>query len=124
MNRLENRNERRSELRLKADAPARVEILGEHRGLAGEGRILDISGRGILVRVPFPIACGSTVRIESEDTLLLGEVCRAEANGSEWRIAVRVRHSLSGMAELARLNRGLLGEAAESRAPESALRNA
>ncbi|HTS75448.1 MAG TPA: PilZ domain-containing protein [Bryobacteraceae bacterium] len=117
---MENRNERHSELRLKADAPAKVEILGEHRGLAGEGRILDVSGRGMLVSVPFPIACGSPVRIESEDTLLLGEVCRAEANGSEWRIAVKVRHSLSGMAELVRLNRVLLGEAAESREPQPA----
>ncbi len=123
MNRLENRNERRSELRLKADAAARVEILGEHRGLVGDGRILDISGRGMLMSVSFPIACGSTVRIESEDTLLLGEVCRAEANDGEWRIAIKVRHSLSGLAELARLNRVLLGEA-EFRAPEPAHRGA
>ncbi len=82
------------------------------------GSILEISGRGLLVSVASPAACGTPVRIEGEDTLLLGEICRVEHSGEQWKLAVRVRHRLKGLAELARLNRALLGS--ETTRPEPA----
>lgn len=73
-------------------------------------RLLDSSGSGILLRTPRALPCGSPVRIEGGDILLLGDVCRCEPGEEHFRIAVQVRHSLGGLTELARLNRILLGD--------------
>jgi len=112
-------NERRGEPRITTNTPARLCLLGDPGGPAGESRILDFSGRALLLSAPFPAPCGSPVRIEGGDMLLLGEVCRVEPAEQGWRIAVEIRHSLRGLSELERLNRSLLGEDAGRRAPHT-----
>jgi hypothetical protein len=94
--------------RFKTNAPVILRVLDKPDDPRVEGRILEVSGRGVLVSAASPAPCGSLVRIEGEDTLLLGEVCSREPSGERWNLAVQVRHSLDGLAELARLNRALL----------------
>jgi hypothetical protein len=111
--------ERRNENRLPADTPvvfSRLdsEVDAERSG-AFAGNIVDIAGGGLMMRAAAPAPCGCAVRIESADTLFLGEVCRCEEAGGEWRIAVQIRHRLDHLGELQRLNRALLGKRAESR---------
>lgn len=74
------------------------------------GRIVEISGRGVLVELGAQMPCGSPVRLEGDDSLMLGEVCRCEANGRRWRVALRIRHRLNELMTLERLNRALVGE--------------
>lgn len=103
--------ERRCELRVEANEPAVVTPLGaqaQSRRPMG-GLIMNLSGGGILAKVSGPIACGTPVRFETANLLLLGEVLRCEAEGAQYRIAVKVRHCLRELQELENLNCALLG---------------
>ena len=110
-------NDRRKEARTVTDAPVTVTVLAtgqpETRQDGISGRILDMSGSGLLLGLPAAVPCGSPVKIEGSDMLLLGEVCRTESNpgpgAKEYRVGVTVRHSLSRLAQLESLNRALLG---------------
>ncbi len=46
-----------------------------------EGRVVDISGSGLRVRVPNPLPCGSPVKIETKNMVMMGEVARCEDMG-------------------------------------------
>jgi hypothetical protein len=92
---------------LAAHAPVEVTLIApEPRRVSG--RVLSVSARDLLLRLPLDAPAGSIVRIDGDDSLLLGEIQRSEPSGDEWRVSVRVYHSLSGLAELERLNRALL----------------
>lgn len=106
--------ERRHAPRLPADMPVTVTVLGSNADPLS-GIALNQSGTGLLVSVGEPVGCGTPVRIEGNDMLLLGEVCRCEKSGQDYRLAVKIRHCLSGMKELDRLNRALLGDATPAR---------
>ncbi len=106
--------DRRREPRVKVDMPAAVTVLGAAPEVM-TARVADVSGSGLLLATPRPIQPDSPLRIEVEDVLLLGEVCRCQNDGAQWRVAVRVHHSLSGLKELERLNRALLDTDKEAR---------
>lgn len=99
----------RGAARLIDCTPVDLSILGGGQIRTVLAHILELSGHELLLRAPIAAPCGSPVRIETGDTLLLGEISRCEPRGDQCRIAVRVRHSLTGLAELERLNRALLG---------------
>ena len=88
-------------------APVDVKVLAAEESEAVRGHILELSGRELLLRIPLHAPCGSVVRIEGLDTMLLGEICRSEPSGEQWRVAILIRHSLKGLAELERLSRAL-----------------
>ena len=96
--------ERRREPRLRADMEVMVTVL-DPPGEPVTARVVEISGSGLLLRLTPPPPVDAPLRIAGGDFLLLGEVCRCEAG----QVAVRVHHSLNGLAELDRLNRRLLG---------------
>ena len=107
--------ERRSEHRLMTNLAAEVSLLGTEEAGAFPGTILNVSGRGLLLRIPRQTSCGAVLRIETGDTLLLGEVLRCEPSGDQWRVAVQTRHRLDGLTEIERLNRALLEHEAAPR---------
>ena len=83
---------------------ARIRILGESaRSLTG--LVVGMDRRSLTLRLASSVAEGAAVQIETGDTLLLGEVCHS-ADGVA---RIKVLHSLHSLAELARLNRRLLG---------------
>jgi hypothetical protein len=103
--------ERRREVRVNFSQPVRVTALdGSLEPL--DGQAVDLSGRGIRVLVPAPISPGEPVKIELEDALLLGETCFCQRLDSGFMIGVEVDQALRGLADLACLNRALLGERA------------
>ncbi len=74
------------------------------------GRVLDLSGSGLRVRVPLPIPCGAPVKVETSETLMLGEVCRCDPVEGAYEAGLMVAHVLTALADLRRLNQALLDE--------------
>lgn len=107
--------DRRREIRLPANMDVTLTVLTDQSSLAST--VLNLSGSGLLLRIPKPLACGTPVSVAGNDILLLGEVCRCEEVPAAWRVAILVRHSLRGLLELDRLNRRLMGQ--EPRAPRA-----
>jgi hypothetical protein len=75
-----------------------------------EAYLLDISGSGLQLRLPIAVPCGTAVKIEGGDTLMLGEVCRCEPAGGAYTAGVQVCQTLSSLMELELRNRVLIGE--------------
>lgn len=101
--------ERRSELRLALDQAVRITCLDENRHVV-VGRAVNLSGRGIRVLLPDGLRAGQPVRVDVDDTLLLGEVCYCEPGEKEFVVGIEIDQALGSLSDLARLNRALLGE--------------
>lgn len=102
--------ERRKEARLSSDMPVTITLLGAEKRPAISGRVLDVSGSGLLLSVPLPIPVGSPVKVEGNDMLLLGEACRLQESRGGYYVALEIVHSLGSLTDLERLNRALIGE--------------
>ncbi len=73
------------------------------------GRVLDMSGCGLRLMVQAAIPCGATVKVEGAGIMLLGEVCRSSYGLGAYDLGLKITHALTSLAELAALNRALLG---------------
>jgi len=89
------RVERRKELRLKARQPVTLTVLGAQASYLIEGCVLDMSGSGLQLRVPMPVACGTPVKIDGKNTLMLGEVCRCEPEEGAYTVGVQLSQTLA-----------------------------
>jgi hypothetical protein len=98
--------ERRKHYRLIPTESTHVVVLGEG-GTTLEGLVLDISARGIGLRVPQALPVGTALKVEGDNDLLLGEVTSCERDAHGYRIGMEIKHRLAGLAELHRLNRAL-----------------
>lgn len=98
--------DRRREVRVTADQIVKVTALGKYRQKM-DGIAVDLSGRGLRVLLPDPVEPGDALKIDLEDTLLLGEVCYCTAQDYGYIVGIEVDQVLSGLADLARLNRAL-----------------
>jgi hypothetical protein len=104
--------ERRQRPRYETDQQVSVTVLGQpEQKLAGW--IVNKSGSGMRLEVPRPLAAGTLVKIEWEDTLLLGEAVYSEPYGDGYAAGVKLEHVLVGTESLARLAQRLLDEAPE-----------
>jgi hypothetical protein len=103
---------------LSPDAPVTLTVLDSGPRRQYQGLPIEITGSRMLVRMPACVAVGTPVRMEGDDTLLLGEVCAMQPERDGWVLAVRVEHSLTSLTDLESLNRALMGE----RAPQPSLR--
>lgn len=106
----ENDMERRKKARLSANAPVTVTVLAADKTPPVSGRVLDMSGCGLLLSVPRPIPLGTPVKVEGNDILLLGEASRSQQSSDGYHVALELLHSLGALADLDRLNRALIGE--------------
>ncbi len=70
--------DQRKETRLKADQTVVVTDLGLAPLPPVSGRVLDMSGSGLRLRLPNPLPCGSRVRVETPRMVMLGEVSRCD----------------------------------------------
>ena len=107
----------RSQLRLEADEPVHVTVLGE-----GEaqllGRITNYSANGMGIEIDARVSIGAAVKVEWSDTLLLGEVCYCRPQGKGFAIGLRLEHAVYNTSELARLAKRLLDELPQEETPE------
>jgi hypothetical protein len=93
------------------DTAVRLAVLGGSAPLETRGRVLESSGSRVLVATPAPLQPGTPVRMEGNDTLVLGEICAVDRRENEWVAAVKIVHSLASLAALESFNRALLGQA-------------
>ena len=101
--------ERRKKPRLKVTQPVTLLALDARRSRLIEACVMDISGNGVKVRSPIRLACDTQVKIEGEDTLMLGKVCRCEAYDGAYVIGIQLSNPLPSLIELELLNRALIG---------------
>ena len=108
--------ERRKEPRFADDTPVTVTVLDPAKPCSIRGRVENMSGTGLSLRVFSPIACGTPVKVEGADMLVLGEVCRSQAavgRGDDvYEVAVQIAQALASLSSLDRFNRALLGAGA------------
>ena len=116
---METPREKRKEPRLISGMHVTVTLAGARDSLTLKGRVLDVSGSGMLLSLPSPLPCGSPVRVEGNDMLLLGEVCRCEGGPEQSRVALQIRHCLTSLSQLDALNRAILGGEARQRFVEN-----
>jgi hypothetical protein len=92
------------------DTAVKLAVLGGSAPLETRGHVLESSGARVLVATPAPLQPGTPVRMEGNDTLVLGEICTLDRRENEWVAAVKIVHSLTSLAALERFNRALLGQ--------------
>ena len=106
----------RSQLRLEADEPVHVTVLGECETKL-MGRITNYSSFGLGLTVDRRVPLGAAVKVEWSNTLLLGEVCHCRQEGDGFSIGLELEHALYNTAELARLAKRLLDESPQEEMP-------
>ena len=87
-------------------------VLGEMRREI-EGTAIEMSGCGMRVRIPESARTGDAVKIQLQDALLLGEICHCRPDEDAFVIGLEIREALTGLKDLAKLNRALLGQRVE-----------
>jgi hypothetical protein len=105
------------------DTAITVAVLGAATRFETSGQVIETSGARLLLGTPAPLPAGTLVRIEGNDTLLLGEVCAVDRGPDHWIVAVEIAHSLTSLTELERFNRALLGERTPARELAPSLRS-
>jgi hypothetical protein len=107
------------------DTAVWLAVLGGSAPFETRGRVLEYSGGRVLVATPASLQPGTPVRVEGNDTLVLGEICAVDRQENEWIAAVKIVHSLTSLAALESFNRALLGQEPERQpAPIPSLRSA
>jgi hypothetical protein len=102
--------ERRKESRLKIKQDVTITVLGQVGASTTQATVLDISGNGMRLRAPARIPCGTGIKIDAKNALVLAEVSRCVREGHSYVVAVTLLHSLSVFKDLEVLNRALFGE--------------
>lgn len=115
--------EKRKEPRLKIKQDVTITVLGQVIAAPLQAGVLDISGNGMRLRVPVKIPCGTAIKIESKNALVLAEVGRCVREGHSYTLGVTLLHSLSVFKDLEVLNRALFGEEYNRSEVESPVRS-
>jgi hypothetical protein len=90
MNQPMNQPNQRREPRLAANTPVKLtllKILGEP---AFAGHVIDMSGSGLRISIPLPVPCGAQVRLEGQEMLIFGEVCRCDEQDGYYSVGLMV----------------------------------
>jgi len=95
MTQLSESSDRRAESRFRVDSPAIITTLAEPFKNA-TGRLIDVSKSGMRVatRSPFPVGAG--VKIQFQDSLVLGEVVRCSAEDAEFVLGISIENAFFG----------------------------
>jgi hypothetical protein len=105
----ENRNpelksDLRREHRVKLEEAILISLLGPLAGPAIPGSMIDLSGSGLKVLSRRPLPCGSLVKVQGLNRLMLGEVLRSDPEGDSFSIGIKVKHVLDKPSDLEHLN--------------------
>ncbi|HVX66760.1 MAG TPA: hypothetical protein VHA11_09175 [Bryobacteraceae bacterium] len=95
--------------RLDATGPVRVTFLGGE-GRQVPGRAMGLSDGCLRLLVEEAAAPGTALRVEWDDSEVLGEVRYCEARPDGFALGISIEHALVGTRELARLANRLLGD--------------
>jgi hypothetical protein len=111
---MESMQNRRQEARTETDQPVTVTLLG-NSDLCFSARLADWSGKGACLEADRDMPVGSLLKIETGDTLLLGEVVYSRKIAGGFRVGAAIEHALYHTCELEVLARKLLGDACETK---------
>jgi len=78
------------ELKWEPGQSAELSVLGDGGNSRQQSRILELTGKQVLVAAKQPVKTGAAVRLEWNNQLLLGEVLNAEPDG----FRMEIRHML------------------------------
>lgn len=95
--------DRRREPRFETSTRVRVTLLGDDE-VALDGRMVEISDCGMRLMLDRPLPVSAAVRVDYDDTLLLGEVCHATQQGEDYVVGLaldQVLHELTKLNQLA-----------------------
>jgi hypothetical protein len=57
------------------------------------GSVVDMAGSGLRLWLPKPLPCGSSVKVESQQAVIVGEVARCEENGDGYNVGLTLLHT-------------------------------
>lgn len=100
--------ERRQEPRIETDQEVVVTVLNGQPMCAVQGRVVDLSGRGLRMILPARVELNAPLKIEFDDCLFLGEVAYCRDLVGQWLVGVDVQHSMVHLQDLERLRRSLM----------------
>ena len=102
--------ERRRERRGVLDQSIRVTLLKAQPGPSRPipqtflGQTIDQSGRGMRLLVPHEMVAGTTIKIETDESLMLAEICYCNrVNDERFAVGVEVSQSLRLTTQLRKL---------------------
>jgi len=99
--------ERRAESRIKAGHPV---LLISPNALPMEACVLDISSRGVRLRVPEAVPAGTAIRVEGPELMLFGSIPHCELNRGAYEVGLKLSQPLKMLGELRKLYAALLTE--------------
>lgn len=105
--------DRRSTPRTDHVRPVDLFLLGEEERRISV-MLQDMSEGGARIRSPYPIKVGSPVRIDMDDSILLGEAVHCAKDETGCFVGVRFEQCLGRVSDLQRLVSALLGHQPQS----------
>ena len=90
----------RREPRFNADQSVWITLFGEP-DLRLPARIKNVSARGIGLELQGPVAIGSALKLELDDSMVLGEVIYCREDETSFYVGVVLEQALCGLSELA-----------------------
>jgi hypothetical protein len=102
--------DRRAELRFPVHQPVQLTLLDDSNHQF-EATITEVSGRGMRIVAHRALPLSAPVRLDLDDSLVLGEVCYCSPDGDKFVIGLQLQHSLLRLAELADLRSQWVDEA-------------
>lgn len=110
------KSDQRATPRVAVNVPATIQILGPsaaENARPANARIVDASARGLRLLAGAPIAPGQVVKVETAESMFLGEVCYCAAQGGEgYAVGIAAEQCLTGVGDLEHLIRALAPETA------------
>ena len=94
--------DQRREIRFDIDQPVVVTVLEASREVI-QAVVKNTSGCGLGLETKSAIPCGAAIKIEVEDTILLGEAVYCRQDQQSFLVGITLKHALYGAADLARL---------------------
>jgi hypothetical protein len=91
----------RREPRFRIEQSLWITLFGEPE-IHLPARVKNVSPRGIGLELQGPVAVGSALKLELDDTLLLGEVIYCRDDGASFYVGVELEHMLCGLEDLAK----------------------
>jgi hypothetical protein len=78
-----------------------ITVLGEHE-TQQNARIRNASKRGLAIEAESMVPAGTALKIEMDDSILLGEVVHCKAEGASYLLGVELDQVLCGLTALGR----------------------
>jgi hypothetical protein len=91
--------DQRREPRFIADQSVVVTVLGDPE-VQQIARIRNASGRGLSMEIPSKVQPGSALKIELDDSILLGEVIYCKGGQGSYLLGMELDQALCGLTEL------------------------